>query len=72
MAVVLGRQAPATLSPRDAVEARAVLAFERVPDVDHRDEMLVRIPRIGRLFIAMAWTGEAVSQAAAKHLGVLI
>ena len=72
MAVVFDGKPPAALAPADPVEALPILIFEGVPDVDHRDEMFVRVPRTFRLFIAMPWSSEAVSQAAAEHLGVLI
>jgi hypothetical protein len=72
MAVVFDREPPAGLAPADPVEAPPLFVFEGLPAVDLRDEMLVWEPRISRLFIAMAWSGEAVSNAAAKHLGVLI
>ena len=60
------------LRPRTPSKRLPLFVVEGLPEVDLRDEMLVWEPRISRLFIAMAWSGEAVSNAAAKHLGVLI
>ena len=72
MAVVFDGKPPAALAPADPIKTLPLLIFEGVPDVDHRDEKLVRVPRILRLLIAMAWSSEAVPNTAAKHLGVLI
>ena len=72
MAVVFDREPPAGLAAADSVEAPPLLIFEGLPDVDHRDPKLVRVPRILRRLVALAWSSEAVPNTAAPHLGLLI
>jgi hypothetical protein len=72
MAVVFDGKPPAALAAADPIITPPRVIFEGVPDVDHGDQKLVRVPRISRDLVPLACTSEAVPNTAAPHFGLLI